>query len=109
MQQAAQARRNSRSGVTKTMKPILHMALAAMLAVAAGCATASHETAHGSGPSSICHVCEYNNDLACVCVKVKDTTPRADYLGTTYYFCSEDCRDAFLKKPDKYLSHAKSR
>ena len=26
-----------------------------------------------------------------------------DYKGTTYYFCSTACKDAFAKEPDKYL------
>lgn len=26
-----------------------------------------------------------------------------DYKGTTYYFCSTGCKDAFAKEPDKYL------
>ena len=35
--------------------------------------------------------------------EVEATTPRTDYQGTTYYFCSKDCRVAFLKSPQKYL------
>ena len=26
-----------------------------------------------------------------------------DYQGTTYYFCSTGCKEAFAKEPDKYL------
>jgi YHS domain-containing protein len=26
-----------------------------------------------------------------------------DYKGTTYYFCSNGCKEAFAKEPDKYL------
>lgn len=26
-----------------------------------------------------------------------------DYQGTTYYFCSTGCKDAFAKEPDKFL------
>lgn len=63
----------------------------------------SKDTAQNSGPAATCYVCRYNNDLACVNVRVKDTTPRAEYQGTTYYFCSEDCRTAFLTNPSKYL------
>lgn len=85
------------------MKHILNLALAALLAVVAGCATTSSNTARTSGPTETCHVCKYNNDLACVCVKVKDTTPRTEYQGTTYYFCSDDCQAAFAKSPPKYL------
>jgi YHS domain-containing protein len=88
------------------MKPILNIVLAALLGLAAGCATSSPEAAHSCCLTSTCYVCQYNHDLACVCVKVKDTTPKAEYQGKTYYFCSEECCAAFLKKPGKYLSKA---
>ena len=78
-------------------------ALMATLCFVAGCATPSNDIAHNSGATATCHVCRYNNDLACVDIRVKDTTPRAEYQGTTYCFCSDDCRTAFLKKPEKYL------
>ena len=90
------------------MKPILKLfALAAVLCLIAGCATQSKDAAQ-SGPAGICHVCRYNSDLACVNIRVKDSTPRTDYQGTTYYFCSEDCREAFLKNPQKYLPKSKN-
>ena len=85
------------------MKHFLNIAVAALLAVVAGCATSSNDAAQSFGPTETCHVCKYNNDLACVCVKVKDTTPKTEYQGTTYYFCSEDCRAAFTKNAVKYL------
>ena len=50
-----------------------------------------------------CLVCKENADLACVDVKVKGDTPRAEYDGKTYYFCSDDCRREFLKHPAKYV------
>ena len=28
----------------------------------------------------------------------------ADYQGTTYYFCSQSCHDAFVADPSEYLS-----
>ena len=28
---------------------------------------------------------------------------KADYSGTTYYFCNPGCKDKFLKDPEKYL------
>ena len=71
---------------------------AVLLMLASGCATSPN-----SGPTATCQVCRYNNDLACVCIKLRESTPRTEYQGTTYYFCSEDCRTAFLKKPEKYL------
>ena len=85
------------------MKNILNIAFAASLAFIAGCATSSHDDALISCPTATCRVCEYNNDLACVCVKVKDNTPKAEYAGATNYFCSQECRAAFLKRPQKYL------
>ncbi|ODU23816.1 MAG: hypothetical protein ABS95_02995 [Verrucomicrobia bacterium SCN 57-15] len=88
------------------MKQFLNITLATLLALIAGCATQSNNAAQSSGPTETCHVCKYNNDLACICVKVKDATPRAEYQGTTYYFCSTDCRVAFLKSPQKYLPKA---
>lgn len=91
------------------MKLFQNVALAALLALVAGCATASRETAQDGSSTSTCQVCRYHNDLACICVKVKDSTPRAEYHGTTYYFCSEECRADFLKRPDKYLPKAGSR
>lgn len=84
------------------MKRLLYLSFAALLALAAGCATSSNGAAQGSGQSEICHVCRYNNDLACVCVRVNENTPRVEYQGRTLYFCSEDCRTAFLKNPQKY-------
>jgi YHS domain-containing protein len=30
----------------------------------------------------------------------------AEYEGVTFYFCSEACRDAFIKEPGKYLEAA---
>jgi YHS domain-containing protein len=86
-----------------TMKSYLNLCvIAATLGFAAGCAT-QPEQAASSGPTATCHVCRYNHDLACVTVRVKDSTPRAEYQGRTYYFCSEECRTEFLAKPAKYL------
>jgi hypothetical protein len=50
-----------------------------------------------------CMVCKKNADLACVDVAIDDKTPRYDYAGKTYYFCSEECRGKFAKNPQKYL------
>lgn len=73
-----------------------------MLGLVAGCATSSNETAK-KGPTETCHVCRYNNDLSCVCVNVNASTPRTSYQGTNYFFCSDDCRKDFEKRPTKYL------
>ena len=88
----------------KAMKRFLNIVLLTVLALVAGCATSSKDIAQTSGPTATCCVCRYHNDLACIAVKVKETTPRADYHGQTHCFCSEDCRAAFVKNPGKYLS-----
>jgi len=89
------------------MKRTLHALIATAtlwLLLATGCSTPSATMEHGSGgKAATCLVCQHNNDLACVCVKVTDATPKAEYDRQTYYFCSDDCRVAFLKKPEKYL------
>jgi YHS domain-containing protein len=71
------------------------------LALLSGCATSGGRlVAQGE---ETCQVCRYRNDLACICVKVDESTPRTEFAGKTYYFCSESCRETFLKKPEKYL------
>lgn len=30
--------------------------------------------------------------------------PTSTYKGTTYYFCSDHCRESFDKDPEKYLA-----
>ncbi len=91
------------------MKNFLRVALWLVLPVLAGCVTGSRDAAGHPGLTETCQVCRYNRDLACVCVEVKDTTPRVDYQGTTYYFCSEDCRAAFVKNSNRYLPRAKAK
>ena len=59
------------------------------------------------GQTAICHVCEYNRDLACVEFKVKATTPRLTYTGKEYCFCGEECRKVFEKNPAKYAARAR--
>ena len=67
----------------------------------AGCATQSKQLAHEPGTAECC-VCKYNHDLACLKVKVDDSTPTVESEGKKLCFCSEDCRSAFLKNPAKY-------
>jgi len=70
---------------------------------AVGCATPNTPPeAQLSANEKICYVCAYDNDLACLHVKATDKTPTAEFEGHTYYFCSEHCRDDFLKKPSRY-------
>lgn len=84
------------------MRPLLILLLA-LPALLAGCVSTPERAPAAGGPVATCYVCRYNNDLACVCVKVKDTTPRTEHQGVTYFFCSDDCRAAFAKNPTKYL------
>jgi len=37
-------------------------------------------------------------------MEVKPGALKADYKGTTYYFCMESCRERFLKAPDSFLA-----
>jgi YHS domain-containing protein len=85
------------------MKLLSSIVAVALLALVSGCVTSPHDSSQNSGPTATCEVCRYNNDLACVNVRLKDSTPRAEYAGKVYYFCSEDCRTDFLKNPKKYL------
>ena len=37
-------------------------------------------------------------------MEVDDTTKdKAVHAGTTYYFCSKDCRDEFVTSPEDYI------
>jgi YHS domain-containing protein len=67
----------------------------------AGCA-AQHTADAAKGPTAECSVCRENGDLACLCVQVTDSTPRVEYGGKTYYFCSEECCKTFSQHPEKY-------
>ena len=58
--------------------------------------TASAKT-HGE-----CLVCKHENDLACVDIDVDDKTPRTTFGGKDYFFCSDTCKKAFEKNPQKY-------
>jgi YHS domain-containing protein len=80
------------------------VALLALLgAPLAGCETPRHaqqeSTAHAT-----CPVCQCEGDLACVDVKVNERTPRYEWNGTVYYFCSEDCRARFARAPKEFLA-----
>ena len=90
------------------MKRLLQAILAAATITLAGCASRP-QAAGGSADYATCHVCEHNNDLACVRFRKKETTPTLSYNGQTYSFCSEDCRSACAKKPDKYLHDGASK
>jgi len=72
--------------------------------VACGCASNEPTPVLASAkPHAECLVCKANADLACVDVEVEKDTPSFEYNGTTYYFCSTECRDKFAKEPSKYV------
>jgi YHS domain-containing protein len=74
-----------------------------MLMLAAGCAADGSSAAASAGPHAECLVCKKNADLACVDVSVSSKTPTYMYNGQTYYFCSDECHDKFMKNPEAYL------
>ncbi len=37
-------------------------------------------------------------------VNVKEAKFTSRYKGSTYYFCTEECKKAFDKDPEKYLA-----
>ena len=100
--------------VVATVCSILLMLIVTLIG---GCASAgdaaSKDTAVASTPITAagpttrprraeCLVCKYNADLACLDVDVDSTTPTYDYNGRTYYFCSKECHDEFVKNPTRY-------
>jgi len=76
--------------MTKNFRPIvLLLALAVVLAVGVAAQQKSADSAV---------------DPVCGMTVVKANAKGAfDYKGTTYYFCSTGCKDAFAKEPEKYL------
>ncbi len=45
-----------------------------------------------------------NIDLVCgMKVEEEKAIGTAEYLGKTYYFCSEDCLQKFNQKPESYM------
>jgi YHS domain-containing protein len=80
---------------------------ALLLLALTGCETTSANLAKGTGKTAPCEVCRYHHDLACLNVDVDESTPTTVYNGTTYYFCSDSCKTAFIKQPTKYLTFGK--
>src|SRR5262249_7502734 len=39
----------------------------------------------------------------------KKAAAKTQYEGQTYYFCSQECKDAFMKSPEAYVSRADAR
>lgn len=51
------------------------------------------------------HVKSKNNDhVDLVCgMKVSNDLLKTDYLGESYFFCSDHCKKQFDKKPEAYI------
>lgn len=79
------------------------LALAA-LALAPGCGALGRPASDHSVQAghARCPVCELEGDLACVDVEIRPQTPRLEYAGRTYYFCSAQCRRDFASHPERY-------
>src|SRR5262249_42054659 len=93
-------RSHSMIGRTAAILATWLMAMA-MAGTLPGCAAGSTSLKADSARAE-CPVCRENADLACLMVRITDSTPRVEYQGRTYYFCSEECRAAFEKQPAKY-------
>jgi len=77
--------------MTKNIRPIILLAaLAVLLAVGV-------MAQQKSGDTAVDPVC----GMTVVRANAKGTF---DYKGTTYYFCSTGCKEAFAKDPEKYLA-----
>ena len=81
-----------------TRRWLLIPCASALLALAACTST---EVA--SGPTAECPVCKHEGDLACLCVHIGPDTPSCTCDGTTYWFCSEECRSDFQAHPERYV------
>lgn len=41
-------------------------------------------------------------------IEMEDAVSGKEYRGTTYYFCSDECREEFDKNPEKFAEKRKS-
>jgi hypothetical protein len=87
---------------------LLPSALIGLCLAAASCAgPARSALSEPRAGHAECPVCRCEGDLACVDVVIGGDTPSAVVGGTTYYFCSESCRDDFLSRPERFDSGSK--
>lgn len=49
---------------------------------------------------------EVKDPVCGMMVEPKTAADKADYKGKTYYFCSKDEKETFLKSPDKFVKPA---
>jgi hypothetical protein len=78
-------------------------ALAPLLALVVLACTSADELARDLKPGqAVCPVCRCRGDLGCLVVGVEPGTPRCALDGKTYYFCSDECREAFERDPQRF-------
>jgi YHS domain-containing protein len=77
------------------------LAAACFLAACAGCVGDRPKIADGAQHAR-CLPCVQEGDTPCIDVRVDASTPRAEWQGVTYYFCSDECRRTFVKNPESY-------
>ena len=65
-----------------------------------------HQAGHGSGahPAEAGSTATVPDPVCGMQVDPAEAKHRAEHEGTTYYFCSDRCRERFVDKPDEYLS-----
>lgn len=39
-----------------------------------------------------------------IIIEKEEAKAEFEYKGETYYFCSENCKEEFIKNPEKYLN-----
>jgi len=69
------------------------LALLLTLALAAALSGLAQQTSADTATDPVCGMT----------VKKSEAKTTFDYEGTTYYFCSAGCQDAFAKEPEKFL------
>ena len=47
---------------------------------------------------------EHTDPVCGMTVEEGKEAARSDYNGTTYYFCSKGCKEAFDKAPTRYIN-----
>jgi YHS domain-containing protein len=82
---------------------IFRLLSGAALAALAGCASGAKAD---DGPTAECPVCVCNHDEGCRVVHLEAGTPHREWDGRNWYFCSDECRKAFEKEPEKYAKRA---
>lgn len=94
-----------------TMRTFVCVIVAPFLLAASGC-----EDKPASVPTTTTPPATQSSALKVRCplcvnheIEVDADTPRADYEGQTYYFCSEGCQERFLSDPAKFIARAKAR